>query len=223
MQLQTVFLILFGVLAIANEIYSQKNSDSSSAVSENSQVLQKRQRSDVQRPARQQRPPQNGFGGLLSGLLGTMTQTADTAECPGKCIHALASLLCGQVREDIQCPQGNMRCCVEKPRRKKKPSQAQKPINNDVNDNQTTEKTTATKVKKVKKTKQKATTPRTVEKTTTKKQGANDKHGDEDVDYEYSDENSADGASSRFKPFNMGATSLSVLLYTIHKITVLSI
>ena len=67
MQLQTVLLILFGVLAIANEIYSQKNSDSSSAVSENSQVLQKRQRSDVQRPARQQRPPQNGFGGLLSG------------------------------------------------------------------------------------------------------------------------------------------------------------
>ena len=51
-------------------------------------------------------------------------------------------------------------------------------------------------------------------------QGANDKHGDEDVDYEYSDENSADGASSRFKQFNMGATSLSVLLYTLHKITV---
>jgi len=184
MHLQTVFIMLFGVITIANEIYSQKSSETSSAVSENSQEFQKRPRSDVQRPARQQRPPSNGFGGLLSGLLGTMTKTADSADCPGKCIHALASLLCGQVREDIQCPQGNMRCCVEKPRRKKKPSQS--PINNNVSDNQTTEKTTTTKVKKVKKTKRKSTTPRTVERTT-KKQGANDKHGDEDIDYEYSD------------------------------------
>ena len=94
-----------------------------------------------------------------------MTQTADVEACPGKCIHALASLLCGQVREDIQCPQGNMRCCVEKPRRnKKKPSQSQKPLNNDVNDDQTTEKTATTNIKKVKKTKRKSTTEKSVEK-----------------------------------------------------------
>ena len=101
----------------------------------------------------------------LLGLLGTVTQTADVEACPGKCIHALASLLCGQVREDIQCPQGNMRCCVEKPRRnKKKPSQSQKPLNNDVNDDQTTEKTATTNIKKVKKTKRKSTTEQSVEK-----------------------------------------------------------
>jgi len=116
MHLQTVcVLILFGVLTIANKTFSQNpvvntESETSSVVSKNSQNLQKRPRSDVHRPARQQRP-QSGFGGLLSGLLGTVTQTADVSECPGKCIHALASLLCGQVREDIQCPQGNMRCC----------------------------------------------------------------------------------------------------------------
>merc|ERR1711876_64818 len=34
--------------------------------------------------------------------------------CPGKCIHALASLMCDSVLENIQCPASNMRCCVEK-------------------------------------------------------------------------------------------------------------
>ena len=104
-----------------------------------------------------------------------MTQTADVEACPGKCIHALASLLCGQVREDIQCPQGNMRCCVEKPRRnKKKPSQSQKPLNNDVNDDQTTEKTATTNIKKVKKTKRKSTTEQSVEKPLRKQVSGND-------------------------------------------------
>ena len=88
------------------------------------------------------------------GFLGTVTQTADSSECPGKCIHALASLLCGQVREDIQCPQGNMRCCVEKPR-KKKPNK--NPIDNNVSDS-TTAKTTTVKVNKIKKKKRKTTT-----------------------------------------------------------------
>ena len=86
--------------------------------------------------------------------MGTVTQTADSSECPGKCIHALASLLCGQVREDIQCPQGNMRCCVEKPR-KKKPNK--NPIDNNVSDS-TTAKTTTVKVNKVLKKKKKITT-----------------------------------------------------------------
>jgi len=161
MHLQTICpLILLGVLSIANLTISQNpvvnsETESSSVVSKNSQNLQKRPRSDVLRPARQQRPQSSGFGGLLSGLLGTVTQTADTSECPGKCIHALASLLCGQVREDIQCPQGNMRCCVEKPR-KKKPSK--NPIDNNVSDNPTTAKTTTVKVNKVLKKKKKITT-----------------------------------------------------------------
>ena len=97
-----------------------------------------------------------------------MTQTADVDACPGKCIHALASLLCGQVREDIQCPSSSMRCCVEKPRRKKKPSQSQNPLSNNVSDNPTTVKPTTVKVKKVKKTKRKSTTERTIEQTTRK-------------------------------------------------------
>ena len=78
MHLQTLcVLILFGVLAIANETFSQNpvvntESEPSSVVSKNSQNLQKRPRSDVHRPARQQRP-QSGFGGLLSGKLNILT------------------------------------------------------------------------------------------------------------------------------------------------------
>ena len=58
------------------------------------------------------------------------------------------------MREDIQCPQGNMRCCVEKPR-KKKPNK--NPIDNNVSDS-TTAKTTTVKVNKIKKKKRKTTT-----------------------------------------------------------------
>ena len=43
-----------------------------------------------------------------------MTKTANAEGCPGKCIHALASLMCDSVLEDISCPARNMRCCVEK-------------------------------------------------------------------------------------------------------------
>ena len=62
--------MLFGVLTITQQIDSQQDTDKSSVVSENSQELlkelQKRPRSEINRPARQQRP-QSGFGGLLSG------------------------------------------------------------------------------------------------------------------------------------------------------------
>ena len=59
-----------------------------------------------------------------------------------------------------------MRCCVEKPRRKK-PNQ--NPIDNDVNDNPTTAKTTTVKVNKIKKKKRKTTTEHSVQKTTPNK------------------------------------------------------
>ena len=49
-----------------------------------------------------------------TGLLGSITKTAEVNECPGKCLHALASLLCEEVREDIGCPSAQMRCCVDR-------------------------------------------------------------------------------------------------------------
>jgi len=68
-------------------------------------------------PPRRPRPRPgsgSGFGSFLSGLLGSVTKTANVDACPGKCIHALASLICDEVLEEVQCPTANMRCCVER-------------------------------------------------------------------------------------------------------------
>lgn len=68
-------------------------------------------------PPRRQRPRPgsgSGFGSFLSGFLGSVTKTATADGCPGKCIHAIASLMCDEVIQEIECPASNMRCCVEK-------------------------------------------------------------------------------------------------------------
>merc|ERR1711981_745315 len=74
------------------------------------------ERADLPPPSRPLRRPGSGagFSSFLSGLLGSVTKTASVSACPGKCIHALASLMCDTVLEEVQCPTSNMRCCVEK-------------------------------------------------------------------------------------------------------------
>uniref|UniRef100_A0ABD2X1G0 Peptidase S1 domain-containing protein n=1 Tax=Trichogramma kaykai TaxID=54128 RepID=A0ABD2X1G0_9HYME len=54
-------------------------------------------------------------GSFLSGLLDSITSTEDSDKCPGMCVHALATLLCYEVLEDVPCPQSSMRCCVDSP------------------------------------------------------------------------------------------------------------
>lgn len=49
----------------------------------------------------------------LSGLLDTITSTENSKDCPGVCVHALATLICYEVLEDIKCPTASMKCCVE--------------------------------------------------------------------------------------------------------------
>ena len=51
----------------------------------------------------------------VTGLLDTITSTADTKDCPGVCVHTLATLICYEVLEDVVCPSPSMRCCVEPP------------------------------------------------------------------------------------------------------------
>merc|ERR1712012_1271586 len=76
---------------------------------------------DLPPPRRRPRPgSSSSFGSFLSGFLGSVTKTASVDDCPGKCIHALASLMCDQVLENIQCP-ANMRCCVERSSKPKPP------------------------------------------------------------------------------------------------------
>ncbi|XP_076652180.1 trypsin-like serine protease domain-containing protein masquerade isoform X2 [Halictus rubicundus] len=53
-------------------------------------------------------------GGFLSGWLDSITSTANSADCPGVCMHTFATLLCYEVLEHVQCP-SSMRCCVEAP------------------------------------------------------------------------------------------------------------
>eukprot|EP00094_Tigriopus_californicus_P003145 TCALIF_03027-PA protein Name:"Similar to KLKB1 Plasma kallikrein (Homo sapiens)" AED:0.08 eAED:0.09 QI:336/0.62/0.44/1/1/1/9/537/914 len=118
-------------------------------------------------PARQR--PQPGLGGLLSGLLGTITQTADVDSCPGKCIHALASLICDNVLERVECPSRSMRCCVE--RNNVKPGLTASP-NNDQDGTPskattTTEKPTPATTKATTKKKVAVTTPASTTTTTT--------------------------------------------------------
>uniref|UniRef100_A0A0P6FRN5 Serine proteinase stubble n=1 Tax=Daphnia magna TaxID=35525 RepID=A0A0P6FRN5_9CRUS len=50
---------------------------------------------------------------LLSGLFDTITSTSKSKDCPGRCVHVLAALLCEKVLENGTCSEGSMRCCVE--------------------------------------------------------------------------------------------------------------
>ncbi|XP_070161369.1 protein masquerade [Polyergus mexicanus] len=52
---------------------------------------------------------------FLSGFLNSLTSTAKIADCPGVCVHALATLMCDNVLEDVQCPTTSMRCCLQDP------------------------------------------------------------------------------------------------------------
>lgn len=47
------------------------------------------------------------------GLLDTLTSTVETKDCPGSCVHTLATIICYDVLEDVQCPSPSMKCCVE--------------------------------------------------------------------------------------------------------------
>ncbi|KAL3290114.1 hypothetical protein HHI36_023481 [Cryptolaemus montrouzieri] len=50
-----------------------------------------------------------------SGLLDTITSTANSKDCPGVCMHAIATLICYDVLEDVPCPSPSMKCCVDVP------------------------------------------------------------------------------------------------------------
>jgi Clip-domain serine protease homolog masquerade len=50
---------------------------------------------------------------MILGLLDTITSTENSKDCPGVCVHALATLICYEVLEDIKCPTASMKCCVE--------------------------------------------------------------------------------------------------------------
>lgn len=52
---------------------------------------------------------------FFTGLLDTITSTADAKDCPGVCVHAIATLICYDVLDDVPCPSPSMKCCVDVP------------------------------------------------------------------------------------------------------------
>ncbi|KAJ8927242.1 hypothetical protein NQ314_020322 [Rhamnusium bicolor] len=54
-------------------------------------------------------------GSFLSGLLDTITSTADSEDCPGKCVHTFATIICYDVLDNVTCPSSSMKCCVDPP------------------------------------------------------------------------------------------------------------
>jgi len=180
-------------------------------------------------PRRRPRPGQSSsFGSFLSGFLGSVTKTAKADGCPGKCIHALASLMCDSVLENIQCPASNMRCCVEKAKGKPQPPprENKNPLDSllelelpprpeeksdEVEEKEEKPETTTEQVKEKKKKKKRrktttTTTTTTTEKTTTEKESEED------------DSSSASSSLSRFysshTTLNLVCVSLLTFLQT---------
>ena len=144
---------------------------------------------------------------IFAGLLGSITKTADVSECPGKCLHALSSLLCEEVREDIQCPAQSMRCCVDRGN-KPKPSPP-----NDLSTSESRPETSTKRVRPPPPKTNRSTTTTTKPPTTTKRAVASDKQ-DKFGDYEYVDSSDSDGTSdsaSRFSSMTTSAFLISVL------------
>ncbi|XP_050679528.1 protein masquerade [Leptidea sinapis] len=67
----------------------------------------------VLRPARTQ--DDSFASSFLSGLLDTLDTQVDAKNCPGVCMHALTSLICSNVLEEVECPKPSMKCCVDEP------------------------------------------------------------------------------------------------------------
>ncbi|KAH8303655.1 hypothetical protein KR018_009658 [Drosophila ironensis] len=67
----------------------------------------------VASPSPAQAQDESLAGSFLSGLLDTITSTADAKDCPGVCVHTLATLICYEVLDDVPCPSPSMKCCIE--------------------------------------------------------------------------------------------------------------
>jgi len=119
--LQRIFLLTLLLVSVLAQDAAPDSKDSQSQPDGETVSLEDRPRGeradDELPPPRRQRPRPgsgSGFGSFLSGFLGSVTKTASAEGCPGKCIHAIASLMCDEVIQEIECPASNMRCCVEK-------------------------------------------------------------------------------------------------------------
>jgi len=189
-------------------------------------------------PPRRQRPrPGSGssFGSFLSGFLGSVTKTATADGCPGKCIHAIASLMCDEVITEVSCPASNMRCCVEKstssrpkpPPRENvglldaldlglemppRPKAEEKVDDDDEEEEEEEKEITSEKPEKKKRKKKKKTTTAAPATTTTKATTKASKSSTEEPDKQ-KDEESSTSSLSRFSNITLSLAIASLLTF----------
>lgn len=48
----------------------------------------------------------------LSDIWNSLTTVGKTSSCPGECLHAITSIFCDNVLEDIPCGEPHLRCCA---------------------------------------------------------------------------------------------------------------
>jgi len=196
------------------------------------------ERADLPPPSRPQRRPGSGagFSSFLSGLLGSVTQTANVAACPGKCIHALASLMCDTVLEEVQCPSSNMRCCVEKsggssppnrdtsipglslsmpPRPSGSPPRKEESEEKEATTENIEEETTKKKKRRKKKDR---TTTTTTPATTTKKETTTEEAEDDEEDSE-----EGDASNTSMSPPSTPSISQPLMLMAVYVLTLLNL
>ena len=104
---------------------------------------------------------------LFTGLLDSITSTANSADCPGYCVHALATLICYEVLEDVQCPTASMRCCIEAPINGTESAEGSNEIYENVTTTTTTKATTSVLTTTTPSTTTAVSTTTTTAKTTT--------------------------------------------------------
>ncbi|XP_074600229.1 trypsin-like serine protease domain-containing protein masquerade isoform X2 [Brevipalpus obovatus] len=56
--------------------------------------------------------PTASESGIFSDLWSALTQTGKNPTCPGECVHAITSILCDHVLEEVSCGEPYLRCCV---------------------------------------------------------------------------------------------------------------
>ncbi|XP_025016471.1 protein masquerade isoform X2 [Tetranychus urticae] len=56
--------------------------------------------------------PSTGDTSIFSDLWSALTQTGKNPTCPGECVHAITSILCDHVLEEVSCGEPFLRCCV---------------------------------------------------------------------------------------------------------------
>ena len=72
------------------------------------------------------------FQTFLTDLWTSLTQSGKSPACPGECVHAITSIFCDHVLEEISCGANYLRCCVPNDFRYGTPVETSPPLGHDL-------------------------------------------------------------------------------------------